>query len=296
MSSTSLFRRFTHGFFALVASALFATAATLDDQPVETGTQTTPRPSGSKPTFWIIGDSTVKVGSSGQRGWGDEIAPFFDPAKVNVVNRAIGGRSSRTFLTDGRWDEILKDIRPGDVVIMQFGHNDASVINEEPPVGPGTRARGVIRNNSDETVEVDNILTKKHEVVHSYGWYLRHFITTAKEKGAKSIVCSPIPRKSWSKDGTQINRVTGSWGLWARQAADQAGAQFIDLNEIIARGYEKLGPAAVDPLFGDKGTHTSPEGAKFNARSVVSGLNALTPNPLAFALSPEGKKVPPFKP
>ena len=284
----------------LLASGLLLplSAQTLDDQPVESGSRSAaqPRPASGKPTFWVIGDSTVKVGSAGQRGWGDELAPFFDPAKVTVINRAIGGRSSRTFLTDGRWDDILKEIRTGDVVIMQFGHNDASVINEDPPVGPGTRARGVIRNNSDETVDVVNILTGKPETVHSYGWYLRHFITTAKARGAKAVVCSPIPRKSWNKEGTKINRSTDSWTLWARQAATQAGAQFIDLNDIIARGYEKLGPAAVDPLFGDKGTHTSPAGAAFNARAVVSGLNALTPNPLATVLSAEGKKVPAFKP
>ena len=287
----------------ICGSALTASAAPgqLDDQPVESGAQAAapaPHAATALPTFWIIGDSTVKVGTPGQRGWGEEIAPFFDPAKITVVNRAIGGRSSRTFLTDGRWDEILKELKAGDVVIMQFGHNDASVINEDPPVDKSTRARGVIRNNSDDTVFVEkNILTGKPETVHSYGWYLRHFITTAKEKGAAAIVCSPIPRKSWAKDGQTINRTTDSWTLWARQAADQAGAHFIDLNDIIARAYEKIGPAAVDPLFADKGTHTSVEGARFNARAVLSGLNGLgDQNPLAPYLSAEGQAVPAFSP
>ena len=279
---------------AVSGAACFA-AEPLDDQPVEKDAGGQTKTDAALPTFWIIGDSTVKVGTKGQRGWGDELAPFFDAAKVNVVNRAIGGRSSRTFLTDGRWDEILKELRRGDVVIMQFGHNDASPINEEPPVNKSTRARGVIRDNSDKTVDVVNILTGKPETVHSYGWYLRHFVTTAKDKGATAIICSPIPRKSWSKDG-KINRSTDSWTLWAKQAAEQAGAQFIDLNEIIARAYEKIGQAAVEPLFGDKGTHTSPAGAAFNAKAVVSGLNGLTPNPLAFGLSEEGKTVPAFKP
>lgn len=279
---------------AFSGAACFA-AEPLDDQPVEKDGGSQKKTNASLPTFWIIGDSTVKVGTKGQRGWGDELAPFFDPKKVNVVNRAIGGRSSRTFMTDGRWDEILKELHRGDVVIMQFGHNDASPINEEPPVTASTRARGVIRDNSDKTVDVVNILTGKPETVHSYGWYLRHFVTTAKEKGASAIICSPIPRKSWSKEG-KINRSTDSWTLWAKQAADQAGAQFIDLNEIIARAYEKLGQAAVEPLFGDKGTHTSPAGAAFNAKAVVSGLNGLSPNPLAFGLSEDGKKVPAFKP
>lgn len=285
---------------AFACASLFAAApAPLDDQPVEAGSKTsTPAPAGALPTFWIIGDSTVKVGTPGQRGWGEEIAPFFDPAKITVINRAIGGRSSRTFLTEGRWDDILKDLKAGDVVIMQFGHNDASVINEDPPVTKSTRARGVIRNNSDDSVFIEkNILTGQPETVRSYGWYLRHFITTAKEKGASAVVCSPIPRKSWAEDGRTLNRSTDSWNLWARQAADQAGARFIDLNEIIARAYEKIGPAAVDPLFADKGTHTSVEGARFNARAVLSGLNGLgDKNPLAPFLSAEGQAVPAFQP
>lgn len=285
---------FTLGLMAVSGAACFA-AETLDDQPVEKDRGGRQKTNSSLPTFWVIGDSTVKVGTKGQRGWGDELGPFFDPKKVNVVNRAIGGRSSRTFLTDGRWDEILKEMRRGDVVIMQFGHNDASPINEEPPVNAATRARGVIRDNSDKTVDVVNILTGKPETVHSYGWYLRHFVTTAKERGATAIICSPIPRKSWDKNG-KINRSTDSWTLWAKQAAGQSGAQFIDLNEIIARAYEKLGQAEVEPLFGDKGTHTSPAGAAFNAKAVVSGLNGLSPNPLAFALSKQGKAVPAFKP
>lgn len=272
-------------------------AQILDNQPVETGSRVDATKTNAKlPTFWIIGDSTVKVGSAGQRGWGDEIAPFFDLSKINVVNRAIGGRSSRTFLTDGRWADILKDLRAGDTVIIQFGHNDAGPVNEAPPVTAATRARGTIRGNGEEIEEVDNILTGKHEVVHSYGWYIRHFITTAQAKGATAIVCSPIPRKSWSKDGKTINRANTGYGLWAKQAADQEHAPFVDLNEIIARSYEKLGQPAVEPLFADRGTHTSVEGARFNARSVVAGLNGLDKNPLAFALSSEGKSVPAFKP
>ena len=278
-----------------LAGAVLCAAETLDDQPVEKDRGAAGKEDASLPTLWIIGDSTVKVGTPGQRGWGDELAPFFDTSKINLVNRAIGGRSSRTFLTEGRWDEILKELRKGDFVIMQFGHNDASPINEKPPVNASTRARGVIRNNSDETVDVINILTGKPETVHSYGWYLRRFTTTAKERGAAAIVCSPIPRKSWNEEGN-INRATTSWTLWARQAAEQTGAEFIDLNEIIARAYERIGPEKVEPLFADQGTHTSPEGAAFNARAVVSGLRSLDRNPLAFALSAEGKAVPAFAP
>jgi lysophospholipase L1-like esterase len=274
------------GLLALCGAGL-CSAEIIDDQPIEKDTGTTTGRSGSLPTLWIIGDSTVRTGTPGQRGWGDELAPFFDPSKIRVVNRAIGGRSSRTFLTDGRWDQILKELRRGDFVIMQFGHNDASPINENPPVNASTRARGVIRNNSDESVDIINILTGKPETVRSYGWYLRQFVTTAKAKGATPMVCSPIPRNSWNKEG-KVNRTTDSWTLWARQAAEQAGAEFIDLNEIIARAYERIGREMEDKLFVD-GTHTNREGAVFNARAVVSGLRALPREPLAFALSEQGR-------
>jgi rhamnogalacturonan acetylesterase len=245
-------------------------------------------------TLWAIGDSTVKIGSVGQRGWADELAPFVDSAKLNVINRAVPGRSSRTFLTQGNWEDVIKSLKAGDIVIIQFGHNDSSPVNEAPPVTPSTRARGTIPGNGEETQEVDNILTGMHEVVHTYGWYLRHFITTAKAKGAVAIVCSPIPKNSWSTDG-KIKRAT-TYALWARQASEQEQAFFINLNEIIARDYEKLGKAAVDTFFADKVTHTTLEGAKFNARAVISGLNGLDKNPLAFALSVEGKAVPAFRP
>lgn len=282
------------GLLALAGAAGLA-AETLDDQAVEKDDGSQAKSNAGLPTLWIIGDSTVKTGTQGQRGWGDELAPFFDPAKINVVNRAIGGRSSRTFLTDGRWDAILGELRRGDVVVMQFGHNDASPINEDPPVNAATRARGVIRDNSDQTVDIVNVLTGQPETVHSYGWYLRHFVTTAREKGAAAIICSPVPRKSWSKEG-KIQRTTNSWSMWAKAAAGQAGAPYIDLNEIIARAYEQLGAKEVDPLFADQGTHTSPAGAALNARAVVRGLKGLTPNPLAFALGETGKEIPAFVP
>ena len=246
-----------------------------------------------KPTLWIAGDSTVRVGAPGQRGWGEEIGAFFDSERIVVANRAIGGRSTRTFLTDGRWQKILDESRPGDFVIIQFGHNDGGPVNEDPPVTKSTRARGSIRGNGDETVDIVNVLTGKPETVHSYGWYLRHFIATAKAKGVTPFICSPVPHKSWSAEG-RVNRAGGSWGKWASEAAAQAGATFIDLNDIIACGYEHLGKDAVEAFFADRGTHTTKAGAAFNAEAVVAGLNALKPNPLAFALSERGRAVPPF--
>src|SRR5438309_11140390 len=82
------------------------------------------------PTLWIIGDSTVRNGqgdgANKQWGWGDLLAPMFDRAKITVANRARGGTSTKTFMP--LWANVLPQIKPGDFVIMQFGHNDSSPV------------------------------------------------------------------------------------------------------------------------------------------------------------------------
>ncbi len=245
------------------------------------------------PTLWIIGDSTVRTTTEGQEGWGDEIGLYFDGSKIKIKNSAVGGRSSRTFLTEGRWDEILSQLKSGDFVMMQFGHNDASPINEEPPVNKDTRSRGTIQNNSEETVDIINVLTEKPETVHSYGWYLRNYVSTAKSKGAETIICSSVPRKKWVDDKAVV-RINDTWGFWARQAADASGALFIDLNEVICCEYQRLGKEKVEELFADYEVHTTPRGAKINAKAVISALNSLADNPLKFGLSEAGVSVPAF--
>lgn len=229
------------------------------------------------PTLFLIGDSTVRNGrgdgSNGQWGWGEPLVDRFDTGKVNVVNRAVGGLSSRTYLTMGHWDKVLAMMKAGDVVLMQFGHNDSG------PLDDPARARGAINGTGEETKEIDNPIAKQHEVVHTYGWYLRKFIADAKAKGATPIVCTLVPRKIW-KDG-KIVRASDSYGRWAADVAAQEGVGLVDLNEIIARKYDALGAEKVEPLFGDEHTHTSRAGAELNADCVIEGLKGLRENPLA---------------
>ena len=233
------------------------------------------------PSLYLIGDSTVRNGdgngSNGQWGWGDHIAGYFNPKKINVVNRALGGLSSRTYLTFDYWDRLMALLKPGDFVIMQFGHNDAGPINDN------VRARGTIKGTGEEAEEIDNILTGKHEVVHSYGWYLRKFIADARAKGATPIICSPVPRKTANN--------TADYSNWAAQVAESTGTRFIPLNAIVSRKYKELGPEKVEPLFFGDNTHTSLAGAELNAASVVAGLKALKNNPLARFFSKQAKNV-----
>src|SRR3954468_14157946 len=152
-------------------------------------TSTAPALNPALPTLFVAGDSTAARGrGEHQQGWAVPFADYFDLTKVNVVNRARGGRSSRTFVTEGLWDQLLADLKSGDTVLIQFGHNDAGPLNDEPP--PPLRARGSIRGLGEETKEIDNVLTKKHEVVHTFGWYMRKMIADTKAKGATPIVLS----------------------------------------------------------------------------------------------------------
>ena len=235
-----------------------------------------------RPTLFIIGDSTVKTPTEGQQGWGDPIADLFDQKKIKVENRARGGRSSRTFQTEGLWDQVLAELKKGDFVLMQFGHNDASAVND------ASRARGTLKGAGEETEEIDNLLTKKHEVVHTFGWYMRKYIAETKAKGATPIVLSPVPRNNWI-DG-KVVRNAGTYGGWAAEVAKSQQAFFVDLNEIIARQYEALGQERVSKeLFFNDQTHTSPAGARLNAESVVAGLRGLQKCKLTTFLLKENK-------
>ena len=226
-----------------------------------------------KPVFYIIGDSTVKngdgTGRNNQMGWGTVIIPFFDTTRIDVRNHAIGGRSSRTFITEGRWTRILETLKKDDYVIMQFGHNDAG------PLDDTARARGTIRGIGEDSTEIYNPIRKMQEVVHTYGWYMRKYVRETKAKGAIPIVCSLIPRENW-KDG-KVVRSGDSWALWAKQIAEQEGAYFIDLNELVASKYEEMGQEEVHKFFPADHTHTNLEGARLNAEIMANALKKTNP-------------------
>lgn len=228
-------------------------------------------PAQRKPVLFIIGDSTVKngdgTGRNGQMGWGSVIAPYFDTSRIGIQNHALGGRSSRTFITEGRWDQVLASLAPGDYVLMQFGHNDSGALDDT------ARARGTIKGTGEESREVYNPIMKKQEVVHTYGWYMRKYVTDTKARGAVAIICSPIPRNMF-KDG-KVGRGEEDYGGWSREVAASTKAFFIDLNALIADQYDKMGQEKVNAFFPADHTHTNDAGARLNAASVVEGLKMI---------------------
>ncbi|HXC97540.1 MAG TPA: rhamnogalacturonan acetylesterase [Edaphobacter sp.] len=312
--------------FAVVACAVSLAATTIQQMPAPAGPvglSVDPHadeqrlgltgPANPKlPTLFLVGDSTVRnghgVGSDGLWGWGAPIVDLFDPAKINVVNRAIGGLSSHTYISAGHWDSTLELIKPGDFVLIQFGHNDGGlnlpgavpVPDQGLPPGwlPPPPASGVpqrpnsresLPGTGEETMEVENPRTHEKEMVHTFGWYLQKYVADTRAKGATPILCSLVPRKIWV-DG-HIVRNTSTYRGWTKEVATKEKVDFVDLNEIIARRYDAMGEEAVDPLFGDPHTHTTLAGAQLNAECVVAGLKALPRDPLAKYFSAKGKAI-----
>jgi len=220
-----------------------------------------------KPTLYIIGDSTVRNTNRPQCGWGEKIADFFDTAKLSISNQAMAGRSTRTFIKEGRWDKVMRTIKKGDYVIMQFGHNEGS-----KPDTNKAGYRGVLKGTGEETVELTWPDSTK-EIVHTYGWYLRKFVNDAKSKGAIPVIASMIPRNEFRED--KVQRADKDYGKWAAEVAMQEGVYFIDLNAITADKYDAMGPEKVKELFPGDHTHTNEAGATINAASVAEGVRLL---------------------
>jgi lysophospholipase L1-like esterase len=178
----------------------------------------------------------------------------------------------------------MSELKKGDFVIIQFGHNDVGKYDD-----PAAKDRPALHGEDDATAEVTRLDGKK-ELVHTFGWYMRKYGNDAKAKGANAIFCSMVPHKDW-QEGKIVRKESETFVKWTANAAKASGAAFINLNEIVALNFESLGSEKVEPLFGDKRTHSTPAGALLNARLVISGIKALKRPSLKKYLSPIGTGV-----
>jgi rhamnogalacturonyl hydrolase YesR/lysophospholipase L1-like esterase len=220
------------------------------------------------PVVMLIGDSTVKngrgKGDNDQWGWGSFFEQFFDTTRVSVENHALGGRSSRTFITEGLWDNVLPGLQEGDYLFIQFGHNDGGPLNTG-------RARASLKGTGNESQTVIMESTGGPEEVFTYGHYLRVYIRQAKARGAIPVVLSHTPGNTWS-EGRMV-RNGDTYGKWSKEVAEQEGAYFIDLNDLAATKCEALGEEKTNELFKDR-VHTSYEGAILNCEALIEGIRA----------------------
>ncbi len=224
------------------------------------------------PTVFIVGDSTARNGAD--LGWGDHFAPYFDLSRINVANRAIAGRSSRTFLNEGAWGRVLAEMKPGDFLLLQMGHNDGGDLG-------GAKPRGTLKGIGDESQDVVQ-MDGHHEIVHTYGWYIRKYIADTRAIHATPILVTLTVRNIW-KDG-HIERDMGYDAL-LRQIAKDENVALIDMGAVAADGFDALGEEKTAAFFPKDHTHTSSEGAERNAQSMVTALRAAH-SPVAAYLKP----------
>jgi len=239
------------------------------------------------PTVFIAGDSTAASGG----GWGAFAPAYFDLKRINVCNCAVSGTSSRTFIAGGTWGNLMEHVKAGDFVLIQFGHNDFSPVNEAESVPVSARrSRGTLPGLGEESKEIDNIITKKHEVIHTYGWYLRQMVKEVQAKGAQPILLSPTVHNAW-KEGKISQGRFDDYRKWAEEQARQLGVPFLDVTRRLVEEYERRGQEQVKPLFPKDTVHTSAQGSDLVASVVVAGLRELKNQPLNVYLSEKGQAV-----
>ena len=229
------------------------------------------------PTLFIVGDSTAR--NEADLGWGDHLAHYFETARINVANRAIAGRSSRSYIREGAWDRVLAEMKPGDYVLLQMGHNDGGELD-------GPKARGSLKGLGAETKEV-TLPDGQIETVHTYGWYMRKYIADSRAKHAIPQLLSLTIRNIWTSGPDGKSHIERDMGYDAelRQLAAEENVAYIDMATIEADSLEAMGPEKTALLFPKDHTHTSAEGAEMNARCVALALRQAH-SPLAAYLVP----------
>ncbi|WP_101853613.1 rhamnogalacturonan acetylesterase, partial [Xanthomonas citri] len=207
--------------------------------------------------IFIAGDSTAaEYGAerAPQAGWGQLLQDWFDPAQWQVHNHAKGGRSTRSFIAEGRLGAIAKELQRGDVLLIQFGHNDAK--REDP--------------------------TRYTDPITDYVQFLRRYIAAARDKGATPILITPAARLLY--DFGALLDTHGRYTLAMQQLAAQEHVGLIDLNASSSDWIRALGEQAAKPYFlfvpeqgKADGTHFSRAGATAIACLVVQGWVQLQP-------------------
>jgi rhamnogalacturonan acetylesterase len=216
------------------------------------------------PTLFIVGDSTAR--NQTDLGWGDHLAPLFDTTRINVANRARAGRSSRTFINEGAWDKALAEMKPGDFVLIQMGHNDGGDLG-------GAKPRGTLKGVGNDTKDIT--LPDGHtETVHTYGWYLRKYIADTRTKGATPILLTVTIRNVWTPGPDGKPHIERDMGFrdFEYQVGTAEHVPVVDMATVAADGFEALGPEKTAAYFPVDHTHTSASGADLNAHSVAAAL------------------------
>lgn len=215
-------------------------------------------------TIYLAGDSTMAQKLHSRRpetGWGERLQQYFDIDRVRVMNLARNGRSTRTFIEEGRWGEIAGSLRPGDYVFIQFGHNDASVEKADRYTPPADYRRNLVR-----------------------------FVAEVRAKGANPVLFTPVMRRRFDESG-QFYDAHGEYPGLVRQVAAELRVPLVDMHRSSERVIREYGDEPSKALFLhippgtnanypdglEDNTHFSPLGAELMAELAVAGIRESVP-------------------
>ena len=215
---------------------------------------------GKRITVWLIGDSTMSIKETKaypETGWGMPFVFFWD-STVTVDNRAMNGRSTRTFMEEKRWDPVVNNMQEGDYVFIQFGHND-------------------------------EVPTKKSYVPEKdFKTNLIKYITDTRSKKGNPVLLTPVARRKFDSTG-HIQETHAVYAQIVRDVAKENNVPLIDLSEKSKILYQQLGPEASKFLFNylvagehpnypegkQDDTHFSELGARKIAELVLAEIRSL---------------------
>jgi lysophospholipase L1-like esterase len=197
--------------------------------------------------IFVIGDSTVCNYSPNnpKRGWGQMIDAYFKPG-VQVVNNAKGGRSTKTFINEGLWEKTLAQSKPGDFVLIQFGHNDSHP-----------------KKNPEST-----------DAATDYKTYLTQYVNEAVAHKITPILVSPMHRRLFKKDTGKLTTELQRYATAMQQVAEEKHVVYVDLHTLSGEVMQKLGDdGSVDLFCSDKDrTHFSAKGATLWGKLIIENL------------------------
>jgi len=215
---------------SFIVATLFTSTAISEELPVK--------------KIIFVGDSTVQnyPEDENKRGWGQILPSFFGP-KVECRNAAAGGRSTKTFISEGRWKKVLEG-KP-DVIFIQFGHNDSHAKDKPESTDAST----------------------------DYKEYLEKYVSEGKAAGAKVILVTPMHRRYFNSEG-KVKDILGPYAETMRNVAKATNTPLIDLHQKSRELLEKLGDAGSEDLYcsATDRTHFSKKGAIVMAGFIVEAI------------------------
>ncbi|MBN8460185.1 MAG: hypothetical protein J0M04_20350 [Verrucomicrobia bacterium] len=190
----------------------------------------------SAPTIHLIGDSTMADKPRAdlpERGWG-QLFPEVVIAPAKVDNQARNGRSTRSFIAERRWQQVVASLKPGDWVIIQFGHNDQKADNPKVFAAADTDFRA----------------------------NLRKFVAETRAKSAHPVIATPVVRRRWTADGKFADTL-GAYPAAARAVAEETGTPLLDLHDLTLKMESEAGVEGSKRFhFSGDDTHYSETGAR----------------------------------